>query len=77
MPENHSVQDGDKVYTSGKEGLFLPGIPIGVVTDDWKGYLEDRRPASNADPYKVVERIMTTLDSPRPMQEPLPLAFYK
>ena len=52
-------------------------IPIGVVTDDWKGYLEDRRPASNADPYKVVERIMTTLDSPRPMQEPLPLAFYK
>ncbi len=31
LPENHSVQDGDKVYTSGKEGLFLPGIPIGVV----------------------------------------------
>ena len=52
-------------------------IPIGVTTNDWKGYLEDRRPASNADPYKVVERIMKTLDSSRPVQEPLPLAFYK
>ena len=23
--------DGDKVYTSGKEGIFSPGIPVGVV----------------------------------------------
>ena len=52
-------------------------IPIGVTTNDWKGYLEDRRPASNADPYQVVERIMKTLDSSRPVQQPLPLTFYK
>ena len=31
LSENHNIQDGDKVYTSGKEGLFTPGIPIGVV----------------------------------------------
>ena len=31
LPENHNVQDGDKVYTSGKEGIFLPGISIGQV----------------------------------------------
>ena len=31
LPENHSVQNGNKVYTSGKEGLFSPGIPIGEV----------------------------------------------
>ena len=31
LPENHNVQDGDKVYTSGKEGIFTPGIPIGEV----------------------------------------------
>ena len=31
MPENHNIQDGDKVYTSGKEGIFFPGIPIGEV----------------------------------------------
>jgi len=31
LPENHQVQDGDKIYTSGKEGIFSPGIPIGKV----------------------------------------------
>ena len=31
LPENHSIKDGDKVYTSGKEGIFSPGIPIGKV----------------------------------------------
>ncbi|MDX1477460.1 MAG: glutamine synthetase beta-grasp domain-containing protein [Saprospiraceae bacterium] len=36
-------------------------IPIGTVRNDWKGYLEDRRPASNADPYRLVARIMRTV----------------
>tara|TARA_Y100000310_G_scaffold38338_1_gene35955 strand:- start:576 stop:1424 length:849 start_codon:yes stop_codon:yes gene_type:complete len=31
LPENHNIKDGDKVYTSGKEGIFSPGIPVGVV----------------------------------------------
>lgn len=38
-------------------------IPIGTVQNGWKGYLEDRRPASNADPYKVVREILSTLRS--------------
>ena len=29
LPENHTVQSGNTVYTSGKEGIFDPGIPIG------------------------------------------------
>ena len=29
-------------------------IPIYTVEHDWNGYLEDRRPASNADPYKII-----------------------
>jgi glutamine synthetase len=33
-------------------------IPIGTVDDGWKGRLEDRRPASNADPYKVASIIV-------------------
>ena len=37
-------------------------IPIGVVNDNWKGYLEDRRPASNMDPYRVTKIISKTLD---------------
>ena len=36
-------------------------IPIYTVEHDWKGYLEDRRPASNADPYRVANRIMKTV----------------
>ena len=24
-----SIQEKDKIYTSGKEGIFAPGIPIG------------------------------------------------
>ena len=35
-------------------------VPLSV-SEDWKGYLEDRRPASNADPYKVVRVIYETL----------------
>jgi len=35
-------------------------IPITTVTDGWIGRLEDRRPASNADPYKVAAVIIKT-----------------
>ncbi len=35
-------------------------IPIQTVDDGWKGRLEDRRPASNADPYKVAAAIVKT-----------------
>ena len=38
-------------------------IPINVPLNDWKGYLEDRRPASNADPYLVVAKIVETVES--------------
>ena len=33
-------------------------IPVSTVEDGWKGRLEDRRPASNADPYKVASIIV-------------------
>ena len=36
-------------------------IPIGVVNDGWKGYMEDRRPASNADPYKITKLLSEIL----------------
>ncbi|MBP88569.1 MAG: glutamine synthetase [Planctomycetaceae bacterium] len=37
-------------------------IPVGTVQAGWKGYLEDRRPASNMDPYRVVARILATVN---------------
>jgi glutamine synthetase len=32
-----------------------------TTSHEWKGYLEDRRPASDADPYLIVDRIMKTV----------------
>jgi len=29
LPKKHNVQNGDKIYTSGRAGIFSPGIPIG------------------------------------------------
>ncbi len=29
LSENHKIQENNKIYTSGKEGIFAPGIPIG------------------------------------------------
>jgi glutamine synthetase len=38
-------------------------IPILTVEKGWKGWLEDRRPASNGDPYKIAGRIIKTVKS--------------
>jgi glutamine synthetase len=38
-------------------------IPVGVPANGWNGYLEDRRPNSAADPYKVAARIIKTVKS--------------
>jgi glutamine synthetase len=38
-------------------------IPLYTVQNGWKGYLEDRRPASNGDPYKIAARIIKTVKS--------------
>ena len=31
LSKNHKIKNEDKIYTSGKEGIFVPGIPIGEV----------------------------------------------
>ena len=36
-------------------------IPVVTVNNNWCGYLEDRRPAANADPYQVIRHIVRTL----------------
>ena len=33
-------------------------IPTGTVEAGWKGYMEDRRPASNCDPYRVMNELV-------------------
>ena len=47
----HETQHIDKfTYGISDRGASIR-VPISTINNDWKGYLEDRRPASNADPY--------------------------
>ena len=56
----HETQSIDKFsYGAFDRGASIR-IPIGTIEDGWKGRLEDRRPASNADPYKVAAVIIKT-----------------
>ncbi len=57
----HETQHLD-VFTSGEgdRGASIR-IPIWTVLQGYKGYLEDRRPSSNGDPYKITNRIIQTI----------------
>ena len=44
-------------------------IPIFTVDNDYNGYLEDRRPAANADPYRIMRHIVETLTDGREWDE--------
>ena len=37
-------------------------VPTNVAKDGWIGYLEDRRPASNCDPYRVAKVIVEAVE---------------
>ncbi len=37
-------------------------IPVPTIEEGWKGRLEDRRPASNGDPYKIAAVIIKTVN---------------
>ena len=38
-------------------------IPVYTADNGFNGYLEDRRPASNADPYKVINLIVSSIEN--------------
>jgi len=59
----HETQAIDKFSFGVSDRGASIRIPVTTVDDGWKGRLEDRRPASNADPYKVCARIINTLKS--------------
>ena len=57
----HETQSMDKFsYGVSDRGASIR-IGIATVEAGWKGWLEDRRPASNADPYKVASIIVKTV----------------
>ena len=57
----HETQSIDRFsYGISDRGASIR-IPIGTVENGWNGWLEDRRPNSTADPYKVAARIVKTV----------------
>jgi len=57
----HETQSIDKFsYGEGDRGASIR-IPIKTIDNDYNGYLEDRRPAANADPYRVIHYLMEAI----------------
>jgi glutamine synthetase len=59
----HETQDINSFsYGVSDRGASLR-IPLGTVKNGWKGRIEDRRPAANANPYEVAAIIIKTVKS--------------
>ena len=48
-----------------------------MVSENWTGYLEDRRPASHADPYRIVKVISDTLKYADELYKTLYMMYYE
>ena len=64
---HHETQAIDKFsYGLSDRGASIR-MPIHFIKDGYKGYLEDRRPNSQGDPYQIVSVILHTINSvPKP-----------
>jgi glutamine synthetase len=59
----HETQSIDKFnYGIANRGASIR-VPHAFVENDYKGYLEDRRPNSQGDPYKIAGRVLQTIAS--------------
>jgi len=59
----HETQSIDKFnYGLSDRGASIR-LPVNFIKNGYKGYLEDRRPNSEADPYQIVSRIAKTIES--------------
>jgi len=59
----HETQSIDKFnYGIANRGASVR-VPHSFVNADYKGYLEDRRPNSQGDPYKIASRILQTIST--------------
>ena len=63
----HLLDYDKKFLVKSYDNLTFDGssirLPVNFIKDGYKGYLEDRRPNSEADPYQIVSRILKTIDS--------------
>jgi glutamine synthetase len=63
----HETQAIDKFsYGLSDRGASVR-MPVNFIKNGYKGYLEDRRPNSEADPYQIISRVLKTINSvPKP-----------
>ena len=69
-PDNHlrltglheTAAIGEFTYGVADRGASIR-IPHSFVNGGYRGYLEDRRPSSLADPYRITGRILQTIES--------------
>lgn len=64
----HETQSIDKFSFGISDRGASIRIPIATVDRGWKGWLEDRRPNSAADPYKVASRIVKTVKTAKVLE---------
>jgi glutamine synthetase len=57
----HETQSMDKFSWGIADRGASIRVPLSTAAS-WNGYLEDRRPASNADPYRIVKVILDSLE---------------
>ena len=57
----HETQSIDKFSWGIADRGASIRVPHSFAKNDWKGYLEDRRPNSQGDPYAIAARILQTI----------------
>ena len=57
----HETQSIDKFSWGVADRGASIRVPHSFVNADYKGYLEDRRPNSQGDPYQIASRILKTI----------------
>lgn len=59
----HETQSIDKFNWGVANRGASVRVPHSFINNDYKGYLEDRRPNSQGDPYKIASRILQTIST--------------
>jgi glutamine synthetase len=59
----HETQSIDKFSWGIADRGASVRVPHSFVKNGWKGYLEDRRPNSQGDPYQIASRVLKTIES--------------
>ena len=66
----HETQSIDKFSWGVSDRGASIRVPLST-SEEWKGYVEDRRPASNADPYRITYIIAQSIEQAEELEKTL------